>query len=248
MAGPVAVDTPDYQRGVVSAQVALATVAGGVGVETVGVPPNAETLVITFSDNNIPGLTALGLTTGTQYPVVPVHTQTGIGDPAVYYCDVSSVLDAQVRITPLNVPAHSWTIYADSGVHIVADVSKLSSVGGVQYVTPTPPSLLAGDHPPVEMSVVALQFAANTTLLPAPGAGLRYRVFGYQVAIVAGASFAQLSDSVSAKVFAMGIPSCIGQQPVPMAGLPLSVNAAIGAQISGAGTAVAILYYTIEAL
>jgi hypothetical protein len=242
------IGTPDYQRGVVSAQALLATVPANTTTVTVGVPPNAETLIVTAPVAPItPTLYCVGVTTGLRYPGTPIPP-AGAGYPgATYFFDASSALDSQVTFQFLIAPTHEWFVYSDAGVHITADLSKLANLQGIPYYIPSAPSTAAGDHPPNELSnVVFDSVASGTQILAAPGAGLRYRVFyvtlqanstGQRMGMSGGSQGLVTANSVSDIV-----PVTVDFKPT---GIPLPTNSAISVNGTG-GTTNGHIVYTKE--
>ena len=144
MAGPI-VDTPDYQRGLVNAQKLLATTPGATHVLNVGVPPNAETLVISAPGTNNVTPAVQGTTTNTFYPVVPVPPAV-IGLPAMsmWMADISQALDATVTITFPNPLSATWYVYSDAGVRLTMDVAVSAAVGSSGTAEPTGAMVVGG--------------------------------------------------------------------------------------------------------
>jgi len=131
------IGTPDWQRGVVSAQKLLATVAAGVASVTVAVPSNCENLVIAFSVP-LPGGAPVvqGVDTGVKYPVIPLNIvipQKGFNFLAV---PVLSSQDASVTITFAGAPTSKWYVNSDSGSRIVVDELLSLTLGRNAYPAP----------------------------------------------------------------------------------------------------------------
>jgi hypothetical protein len=242
------IGTPDYQRGVVSAQALLATVPANTATFTVGVPPNTETLAVIFPGvASVSAISCTGTTTGATYLGVYTQPQSAIPADGTYFFDVSSAIDASVTITVTNPPASSWYVYSDSGVHIVADVSKLTNNLRQQYVIDSVPAIDGGDHPPNELSNVVFDSVANgTQILPGPGAARRYRVFyvtlqvnstGQRMGMSGGGQGLVTANSVSDIV-----PVTVDFKPT---GIPLPTNGAISVNGTG-GTANGHIVYTNE--
>lgn len=244
------VDTPDYQRGVVSAQAQLASVAGGTGVTVCGIPPNAETLIVTTASvGALQAPTCQGVTTGVFY--AGGRTTNGSnGGVATWFFDVSNSVDTQVTIAWNINPVSAWYVYSDAGVHLVMDIAKAVDIRGVQYVGSVIPGTLTGDHPPNEVNVAASDgVASGATIFGAPGAGKRYRLFsalvGNQTAAgLAGNANSALRDSISGAFLIDVNPH--GAITYGPSGIPLSTNAAI-ATLSTAGTlTIYTVVYSIE--
>lgn len=117
------VGTPDWQRGITTAQKLLATVPATTLTTTVGVPPNAETIVIVTSGpvggNQV--LTIKGSTSGQVYPWQVQFLTSGSQDYAQYYVDVTSVIDVELSITFTEAAAFTWYVYSDQAAHVVFD-------------------------------------------------------------------------------------------------------------------------------
>ena len=247
MTAPIAVDTPDYTRGVVSAQKLLAAATGGGSPITVGIPPNTETLIVIITAlGGRPTVKVSGVSTGHTYPGVPFPSQFGQSQDYCWMFDVSSAVDTQVSITGVGAPLVPYAVYADSGVHIMADMSKLSSSNGMQYVIPTVPNTAAGDHPPNELSVAHVELAAAGNILGAPGAGIRYRIFSVQMSTLSALS-AIVWTGGGAPVVAVCAGPGNSITSIPAQGVPWSVNTAVVyGPVSGAGTMLITVLYTTE--
>ena len=133
MASPT-IDTPDYQRGAVNAQVLLASIPAATLSETIGVPPNIETLVALIP-SGVGGVQArfVGATSGLDYPNVWVVQSPTTSGYTTIFCDVTSVIDEQIDIILNSGPTAEWYVYGDSGTHVVVDalLANALSVGGV---------------------------------------------------------------------------------------------------------------------
>lgn len=242
------VDTPDYQRGVVSAQKLLASVPSGTTAKAVYVPSNTETLVVVATEQNaISAISVTGNMTGVSCPLSSISAPEGSGFSPTWYADVSSVLDNAVTVSITFGVASAWYIYADSGVHMVSDTNKALNNQRVQYVIPIPPDTASGDHPYNELQFrSAYNVASGTNLADAPGAGKRFRVFSVQVVAASTGTLAWLADSVSNFVLCYG-PSAGGSLQFGPSGLPISANAALKVGTT-AGNAFAVAAYTNEAV
>lgn len=243
----IAVDTPDYQRGVVSAQVLLAHVAANVGSESIGIPPNAETICVVLSGAPPIGTVVTLATSGGIIPQLGVSLPApNSRQPVTWFFDASSVLTATtiVRITP--TPTSEWFVYADSGVHLVADGANLRNGIGEQYVVPTVPGTTTGDHPPNELAHISGDVPAPGIILPAPGAGTRCRIFSAACLASVAGDVALLFD-VPGQAFCIGTATDPGPMTFYPSGLPLAVNTAVtGSTLAGGGNVVATLTYTTE--
>ena len=240
--------SPDWQRGVYSAQKLLATVAGGTRTASVTVPPNAETIVV-----SIPGgagayrLSLQGQTSLTEYPGIQAIQQTNIPITPMWFFDVSQCLDPIVEVIFTIAPATTWYVYADAGIHLTADITKIANASGIEYVIPTLPDTAGSDHPATELQLINATFAANGVLLASPGGGKRYRVFAWQIASQGAAVTGYLTDSLTNLGFAFGGLNIGSALTLPAQGFPLSTNAAVNFNLwGGAGNISVVLYYTTE--
>lgn len=242
------VDTPDYQRGVVNAQVLLATVPGGTSTVTVGVPPNTETLVVI-----VPGAAAntgifcTGVVTGVQYSGVKSSAEPLVSETPTWWFDVSAVVDASVKVSLTVATADVWYVYADAGTHTVADISKLVSNLGVQYQIPTVPATDLGDHPPTEVTVSSAYISSTSAIIAAPGAGLRLRIFSAQLATVTAGLLGYVLDNAAGR----GLAACAGAgnsiTTFPGQGYPMSTNSALEYEVlAGSGSMWVAVVYTTE--
>jgi len=249
MCAQVAMDTPDGQLGVVNAQLQLATVAGGTRTCEVGIPPNAESLIVMApSTTSVGSCFVQGVTTGLLYPGILQTPQPAFGEQQVWVFDVSSVTDAQVFVEFNVAPTEEWYVYADAGVHIVADTSKLTDLRGVTYAVPSVPNTAAGDHPPTELSsYVNNGVATGTVIIAAPGAGKRPRVFYASIAPETGGNTASLITTTGGVTVA-SIKATTGGQSQPVdykpTGLPCPANAGLEVTTTGGAASVVVVYTT----
>lgn len=232
------IDTPDFQRGVVSAQALLASVAGGVGTVRVGVPPNAETVIVTMPNatgNNL--ATVTGVTSGDVYAGAKCVAPAFMAINNTWFFDVSAAVDTQVDVTITPAPPLAWFVYSDAAAHIIADVTKLTDSHGVQFMAAVAPGSSHQDHPPHELLAAASgAIASGTAILPAPGVGSRYRIFYATIAAETAGNGAALRDSISGAAFAAalsgiaGLPTPVDYKP---SGVALSDNAAVNLTTDG---------------
>lgn len=246
----IIVDTPDYQRGVVSAQILLAKALIPTPLfPLIQIPPNAETLILAAdgADPTIPEV--IGQETGIAYAGVKAQSQFQLDNSSVWFYDISSVLDVEIEVV-FNTPAiTNWYAYTDSAARTIVDVSKTSNQQGVQYVIPTIPATDANDHPPNELLVKNITLAASGTILAAPGAGKRYRVFSVQMATVTGGVLATAFDATSGLWIGVVAGPGTSQATIPAQGYPMTANTALGYSLqAGAGSVASIVYYTIETI
>lgn len=143
MASPT-IDTPDYQRGVVSAQVLLASAANSNYALTVGVPPNAESIIVAFEDQNVGiPVSCTGVTSGANYAGALAAKSSQTLSSTTFFFDVSSAVDSEVTVTAHGIGGGPWSIYADSGVHLTADIATARDPSG--RLVPFGPTLSTGE-------------------------------------------------------------------------------------------------------
>jgi hypothetical protein len=198
------VDTPDYQRGVTSAQTLLAHVTGGARLVTVGVPPSAETLVVLAYPGGNGGfeVQCIGQQSGINYPAVNAVAPFGTACVTTYF-DVSSVIDQTVLVTnQYATGAQQWWVYADSAPHVIATGVTATDSQGSQYVTCIAPSTAAQDHPPVELRVTTVPTATTAAVLGSLPVGERYRLFSLTVGPYNGVNYGNVSATGPSGVLA----------------------------------------------
>jgi hypothetical protein len=242
------VDTPDYQRGVVSAQVLLAAVPAGPDSVIVGIPPNAETLVIaTIAPFEGSSAGVLGQTTGLEYPGQSLAAPPGSFAGVTYYFDVSAALDAEVEIFFIQPTPGPWWVYSDAGAHVVIDGSKYTNNQGIQYVIPTVPSTASAQNPPTEVQYFSAELTAAGAFIAAPAAGQRLRVFTLNMATPTAGLSGYLNDPTA------GGALCVHAGPgsvavsLPAQGVPITEATALDYAIAaGAGAMLLAATYTVE--
>ena len=242
--------TPDWQRGVVASQKLLDFVAPGVHSAVVIVPPNAESIVV-FGHGLASNATAqcLGITSGVPYVGVSVVGTPGGFGSVTWFFDVSQAVDSEVQVSVTGATPNGYYIYADAGIHLIADAANLRNAGGEQYVIPTVPNVASGDHPPNELQYASAFNTVGGTVLPAPGAGQRYRIFSAEIANYDSAGVWQVRDVQTSGPFLIGAGASAVVMTYGPSGLPLSNNAAVAVLLSaGGGTWFAILVYTLETI
>ncbi|HEY1716213.1 MAG TPA: hypothetical protein VGG07_25170 [Solirubrobacteraceae bacterium] len=118
---------------------------------------------------------------------------------------------------------------------------------GVLYAIGAIPNTAAGDHPPVELSTVGGGYTLTSTVLAAPGAGMRYRLFFAQLAPITAGLVVFLQDSVSSALYGFSGLGAVESVPYPGQGIPMATDAALNLVFgTGAGTAYAFVAYTLE--
>lgn len=246
----IGIDTPDWQYGIVNPQALLSADDGSHATVIVDIPPNAETLIVALTaDLTLPVCGCQGQTTGINYPGVQAVSQWSVFATQSWFFDVSNTVDEQVSIGFINAPGAPWFVYADSGVHITADVSSLGDSIGRRYTLPSIPSTQKGDHPPYEVSVASFANTASGSLvLPAAGAGKRYRIFYANLWCTAGLTgWANYTVTVGgANILNVGGAGAgFGEIDLKPTGFPCATNGAIQVN-STAGSLHGNLVYSNE--
>ena len=124
----------------------------------------------------------------------------------------------------------------------------LTDTQGRLVLTPTAPSLAAGQHPVVERQWAANNFSANGNLGAPPGAGLRYRVYWVKLIYTGGAGAAYIVGPYG------GILCFVGASPYPPldfadlkeSGVVWPTNTAIPVYVGTGVSCEAAMLYTIE--
>ena len=175
--------TPDWQRGVVAAQRLVGSFAAGTIDETVGVPMNAETLIVSMSyADRALTIFAIGATSGNSYPVVSVPRSVSGSLDDVRLILVAPALDEQIQIVLSGAASHAWYVVSDSAARGVVDLGLIGSTytpgagsietgllalgsdgtnpralatdtSGRLFTVPTAPESGAGNHPAQELLV-----------------------------------------------------------------------------------------------
>lgn len=123
----------------------------------------------------------------------------------------------------------------------------LTDAQGRLVITPTAPSLAAGQHPVVERYWAALNFSANGNLGVPPGAGLRYRVYWAKIIYTGGTGGAYINGPYG------GILCYVGSSPWPPldfadlkeSGVAWPTNGPVAVFVAtGVGCEAAMLYTT----
>lgn len=242
------IDTPDGQRGFVNAQSLQGSFTAGERAGTVGIPANAETLVVVLEFGGAAKTCdCAGLTSGVRYPGIYIPPNPNTSSSQCWQFDISQPVDEQVSISFNSTPGANWFVYADAGVHQVADMSKYTNAQGLPYSIPSAPSEAAGDHPLNELLVASSVFAASGNLLAAPGAGARYRIFAGSLAPESTTASGYINDSVSGLAFLACGQGGGTSLALPLTGLALSQNAAVHYTATVATTSmIACVIYTLE--
>lgn len=249
MGGPIAADTPDYQRGVVNAQKLLAAPSATPSV-IVSPPPNTESMILIADQPSSPSdvVWCLGQTSSAYAPVYRLPASNGVNFNGAWIFDVSSVIDSSYEVYYGNGSHTQWYVYADAAARLVVDGSKLTDLHGQQYVIPSLPSVLSGDHPPVELQWGTAGVSNGQNVQGGLLASQRYRVFTAQVANFSAAAECELLDSTGDWFFQTSSinPAIFGAWP--LTGIPLAAGSPIVARVTGGASCDVSLGFTIEAV
>jgi len=261
------VDTPDYQRGVVSAQKLLATVADTDTSVTVGVPANAETIVVLAPGSLNPGdFTCKGATSGLDYPATPYGPSVTGADTTSIVFDVSAAVDVQVTITYGFAAAFVWYVYSDSAAHVVTSPYLARTQNQIGSTAPVDGLQVAGtdgaDLRALKVNTSGELFHAGpnsaaraTGALPtiaAPGAGLALKLFTWDANYISSDTrtrfFWTAGGSNIGEVLDPG--NVNGSDSGDFAGYTLPADTALGENASGgpaAGFDCILRYATVPA-
>lgn len=191
-------DTPDYQRGVVSAQKLVGTATAGSASLTVGVPPNSETLLV-IADPGVTGQnpSVQGVSSGAMYPASHIGPTAEAGTMSVWAVAISPPVDDQVTVSWGNTPNGAWYAIVDQGIRqttdavltrIATDVGGApptmglalvvtdgaesyvlaGSPDGAVNVIPQVPVPVSTGHPSNEVTVASTGLASSSTTLLGP--------------------------------------------------------------------------------
>jgi hypothetical protein len=199
----------------------------------------------------------------TYVPLAGVNTFQFLGRPGI---DISVVFTQE--ILPPGPAVHGWcpqaVLTGAPGAFIPAQVDPygnqcvlagtdgtnaiglLTDTQGSLVITPTAPSLAAGQHPVVERQWTASNFSANGNLGAPPGAGRRYRV--YWAKIICGTGYAYINGPSG------GILCYAGASPNPPldfadlkeSGVAWPTNGPVAVALSTGSGCEAAMLYTIE--
>jgi hypothetical protein len=204
-------DTPDWQVGVVTAQQGQWPIPSGTDAEVNIAANTETMVIVAMVADPAALPTIVGNQTGYTYsPQVLSYAVSG-GYMVWLYVDVSSILEIDIKVTWGTATIGDWGYFLDNATHIEFDPNIaaawaligmdiptagigaiinahgeagliLASGDGTPYTIPVAPQLDSGDHPPTEILMATLvATAVNADVLPAPGAGMRYRIFGVKM-------------------------------------------------------------------
>jgi hypothetical protein len=168
--------------------------------------------------------------------------------PAVHgWCPQAALTGASGAFVPVQVdPYGNQCVLA--GTDGTNAIGLLTDTQGRLVLTPTAPSLAAGQHPVVERQWAANNFSANGNLGAPPGAGLRYRVYWVKLIYTGGAGAAYIVGPYG------GILCFVGASPYPPldfadlkeSGVVWPTNTAIPVYVGTGVSCEAAMLYTIE--
>lgn len=177
----------------------------------------------------------VGGTDGTDIRALLMDT---VGHPLT----IDQTLKLCVAVLGAALPADAVLSGGSDGTDLRA---ILTDKRGVQWAGLTAPDTLTGDHPPVELlSIGGNNNNGSVLLLPAAGAGKRYRIFSATVGPVTTAQAAGLYDSITGTYFLFAQNNHVAQSYLP-SGYALTTNAGVGLATS-AGNGTFSICYTLE--
>ena len=188
-------DTPDNQRGTVSAQQEIGHTTGDVGYLEFDVPANARSiLIVGESLSSIPGLQVLGKGSGLRYPALTAVSSPISNAGIVYISEAIPSIDPKMAIQWSATYAVPILVIADQGIRLVNDNGIAQTLGygggpnpywgiavggqgqsgfrqfltdddGRQYVLPGIPPIDGSGHPPVEVKILTSGQVAGSATL-----------------------------------------------------------------------------------
>lgn len=227
-----------------------------------------------------PGAKVTGMTTGAIYPVSTLLAGGAGDEWQFHYATISGALDAKVKARLSETPTAKWYIYTDTAQHVELNPVLEGVAGeaenpppakalliagkdpnylwplrvnaqGIPYAIPSAPNTASGDHPPNELQVKSgAKVASPTTILAAPGEGMRYRLFWVALSAELAADYAYMQDTVSklepvaAGPGAAGVPVMVDFKP---SGWPMGDNGELRFYTE-AGNATYSVVYTTETI
>ena len=216
------VGTPDWQRGVASAQKLMGKILAGGSSITVDLPPSCETVAVVVRETSrSQTINVVGGVSGLNYPYGKVTTGSGTAFTSIYYIGVSSVVDSSITITLSATSTLDAFVYSDLASHLSFDPSLASSLA-TEGSTIAPSVLMFGGsdgvnaHPAlVDTSGRFIPFTPNKTtgavslptvnaeFLAAPSAGSNY-LFGADAQnTIASAAVVSITDELGIHIGTM---------------------------------------------
>ena len=143
------------------------------------------------------------------------------------------------------VPAKALWVAGTDGTYLRG---LLTDAQGRLVITPTAPSLAAGQHPVVERQFTAYGFSSTGNLLAAPGAGNRYRLYFVKIAMVSGTGTGYIPGGSVPELAQVGPPPAPAVDWVDFkdAGWAFAANTAFGVYLTGTISIIVSALYTIE--
>lgn len=232
---PGAIDTPDFQHGVISAQKLLGVIAAGDLSLTVDVPVNAETVVAMIQNQaSHEGAWCQGAASGMIYPSGAIVMSEGDTSTITVWFDVSAAVDEQVTVNLFTAATGPTSIYGDSAVHTTNDPLTVDVLHGAMpkntnalYTIPTAPNTDSGDHPPTELILASGLVTNGEAALAGAPAGTRYRVFSLHAVAINENGIGYFYDNISGKALIFGWSSGPSFMSFLPSGLPLSEGAGV---------------------
>lgn len=139
------VGTPDWQRGVVGAQVVFGPFSSAATSENIGLPANTKSIHILQAPAAGGGIpTVQGTTTNTFYPVFVITPVSAGADNLSHIAAVDPAADQVVTVTLPAAPSSNWYVVADQSPLHVADMILEQVIGKDGITGPTRSVQVAG--------------------------------------------------------------------------------------------------------
>ena len=233
------VGTPDWQYGVVSAGMLLASIPSGTTSAVVDLPPNTQAVMVVASGANwASGVTCIGQTSNVQYPGLLRTSGAGVTSDISAVFDVSSQVDTSVKIEwGLSPGPVEWYVYSSAGVRVVSDLNTAA-------MSTTLTSIAKGGLLLVGANVSSGVQSLSTTAvqLAPPHISNRNYLYGFDFADMSGTDDITVSDANGAIAYRSGSAGSSGT--IDLGGY--QATGAVSAVMS-AGTAKGLLRYKVEA-
>lgn len=274
-------DTPDNQRGVFGPQLFCGTVTTSAHEDVALPPNTESLILVgpafLVTQITVQGLTTLAnlpvigavhnplaVTTCIAFvpvspaadPIVRVTGGSGLGTTLSIVADagVRTITDGSIAQVLSLAPASGIpaALVTQDGWDGAGPRMLRVNTQGMPYTVPSAPSEAASDHPLNEVNVNSVTgITSTTTILNAPGAGKRYRIYGVAISVFGTPSVSGVVsvDDAVAITFTPRIE--LGQVlyiPMPLSGVVAATNAIIRANVAGtlASGADVTVFFTVE--
>lgn len=234
----------------------LATVPAATHSQAVTLPINAQSLIVWDLSAHGIAMTVAGTLNPNYSPVVldpetgaanrwvvPVDPELddtvtvswGVNKPtgtwfilATLATEIVSTIGAElVLIGQAQQPQYAGGLALANSLAAGSPAALGGSVAGQAWTMPTPPNTAASDHPPSELSTTTVNVSANgATILAAPGAGKRYRIFLITATptAVPSAAYTVGLAGITGTTYVAGLAGAGGQIELnPLSGYPSGI-------------------------